>query len=496
MATIGNDSGGRKRILFIAADGKRKTVRIGKASLSDAQKFKGNIELLATAAHLGHAPDPVISQWLSERSDDMHQRIAAVGLAKPRTFTTHSLAAFIDNYIVDRTNAKPRTIINLKAARKELVEFFGPDRSLSDISEGDADEFWRYLLRPRTAGDNKRKALGLNTVRRICGRAKQFLKFAVRKRMIQANPFIDLKTHVRASDADREFYITADMAAKVIDKCPDIEWKLIFALSRWGGLRCPSEHLALRWGDIDWGTNRITVHSPKTEHHEGKASRQLPIFPELYPILREGLEAAPEGSEYVITRYRDAGANLRTTMCKIIERAGFEPWPKLFHNLRATRQTELEETFPSHVVCAWIGNSEQVARKHYLRVNDDHFAKAIGDTDRAAQNQAQQPPAKAGNGRKAHGQKTQKPLKTGAFAKQSYPQWESNVPALHGDNGENSACAAHDNGTPEDLANVIAAWPSLSAPVRAGVVAFIEAAQGAGDERRRSESEDDPSLAG
>ena len=60
------------------------------------------------------------------------------------------------------------------------------------------------------------------------------------------------------------------------------------------------------------------------------------------------------------------------------------PWPKLFHNLRATRQTELEENFPTHVVCKWLGNSAAVARKHYLQVTDEHFPKA-------AQNPAQHP---------------------------------------------------------------------------------------------------------
>ena len=25
----------------------------------------------------------------------------------------------------------------------------------------------------------------------------------------------------------------------------------------------------------------------------------------------------------------------------------------------------------------WLGNSEQVARKHYLQVTDDHYAKAL-----------------------------------------------------------------------------------------------------------------------
>ncbi len=66
---------------------------------------------------------------------------------------------------------------------------------------------------------------------------------------------------------------------------------------------------------------------------------------------------AEPGAEFVIQRYRSTNANLRTQLERIIRKAGLKPWPKLFHNLRATRQTELEETFPTHVVCEWLGNS-------------------------------------------------------------------------------------------------------------------------------------------
>lgn len=83
----------------------------------------------------------------------------------------------------------------------------------------------------------------------------------------------------------------------------------------------------------------------------------IPIFPELRKPLNEVWELAGEKQEFVITRYRDANQNLRTTFLKIIKRAGLEPWPRLFHNLRATRETELAEPFPMHVVCEWIGNS-------------------------------------------------------------------------------------------------------------------------------------------
>lgn len=45
--------------------------------------------------------------------------------------------------------------------------------------------------------------------------------------------------------------------------------------------------------------------------------------------------------------------------------------------MRATRQTELERSFPLHVVCSWLGNTESIARKSYLLVTESDFEKAI-----------------------------------------------------------------------------------------------------------------------
>jgi hypothetical protein len=121
----------------------------------------------------------------------------------------------------------------------------------------------------------------------------------------------------------------------------------------------------------------MIVTSPKTEHHDGKESRVVPIFQELRPYLEEAYALAPDGTEFAITRYRHSNANLRTALIRYIRRAGLEPWPKLFNNLRSSCQTELEEHFPTHVVCAWLGNSERIAREHYLQVTDTHFERAI-----------------------------------------------------------------------------------------------------------------------
>ena len=127
---------------------------------------------------------------------------------------------------------------------------------------------------------------------------------------------------------------------------------------------------------MDWERGRLRVPSPKAGHHEGKDSRIIPIFPELYPYVREVFEQAPEESTYVITRYRDEYTNLRTHFLRINRKAGLQPWAKPWHNLRSTRQTELVETHPIHVVCAWLGNSRAVAQEHYLQLTDAHFDSA------------------------------------------------------------------------------------------------------------------------
>ena len=186
------------------------------------------------------------------------------------------------------------------------------------------------------------------------------------------------------ANPERFYFVTREEISRVFDACPDAQWRLIFALSRFVGMRCPSEHLRLRWCDIDWANNRIHITSPKTEHHVGGESRVAPLFPELRPFLRDCFEQAADGDEFVITRYREATQNLGTQGKRIVRQAGLKPWPKLFQNLRSTRETELAEDYPMHVVCAWIGNSQPIAAKHYLQVTDAHFSRAVECTESSA----------------------------------------------------------------------------------------------------------------
>ncbi len=386
MASIAKDANGRKRIQFFNPDGQRKTLRIGKATMQQAGAVRLRIELLVAAKINGTAPDDDTSRWVASIGDELHAKLAEHGLVSPRAKVEQTtLGPFLESYIAGRSDVKGSTATVYGHTQRCLVEYFGNDRRLKEITPADADDWRRWLARPVDDEQPAEGGQGLadNTARRRCGIAKQFFRAAVRRRLITENPFADMKGVGVVAKRDRDYFVSRKDSAKVLDACPDAQWRLLFALSRFGGLRCPSEHLGLRWGDIDWQRNRMIVRSPKTAHHEGKAERVVPIFPELRPFLEAVWEQAKPGTEYVITRYRGDNANLRTQLLRIIRKAGLTAWPKLFQNLRSTRQTELEETFPSHVVCAWLGNSPRVAAKHYLQVTDEHFAKA---TASAAQN--------------------------------------------------------------------------------------------------------------
>lgn len=225
---------------------------------------------------------------MADRDNDFHSKLAQCGLVSPRVKSVSiKLGDFLDNYIVGRADVKEATRTHLIRAPNDLVAYFGADKAMHEVTPGDADDFRRQL----SGADN--------TIRRTCGRAKQFFRAALRKRLVAESPFADMKdTNVRANRS-RDCFVTRKEATAVLNSCPDNQWRLLFALCRFGGLRYPSEPLVIRWGDVDWEHDKIMVDSPKT------GPRLIPIFPEVRPYLEKAWDEAAEGAEFVITRYRD-----------------------------------------------------------------------------------------------------------------------------------------------------------------------------------------------
>ncbi len=393
MATIGTEGTNRRRILFVAADGKRKTIRLGKMSLVKAEKIKTKIESLI-AGQISGSIDDEDSKWLAKLPDKLHKRIAAAGLVKPRQPGTEApkftLGKLHTEYFAALT-CKPGTRAAHKQGADSVLNFFGAATPLSEITPLLAMK-WQQSLRAEDLADA--------TISKRTLTAKMMFARAVDWDLIEKNPFAKLKAGDQKNDA-RKYFVPREAVAKILDACPDAEWRLIVALARYGGLRTPSEIYPLKWSDIDFEHGRIHITSPKTAHHKGKGERVCPLFPELEKPLLDVQSQAAEGSEYVITRYRHMNTNLRTHFRRIIKNAGLVPWERLFQNLRASRASELADQYPGFVAAAWLGHSEEVAKGHYWMTLESHFAKALGKpTEKAAQNQAQQPPEIIGSVRK------------------------------------------------------------------------------------------------
>jgi integrase len=397
MASICNDPGGRKRIVFEAPNGTRPAVRLGAVPTSVAKDFAGKVDHLIACHSAPHLVSDDVLRWAKSLPPKQYAKLVAADLLPPlesATTPTITLAGFLDEYF-NALKVKPGTATAYGHTRRNLLAHFGADRNILAITHKDADAFHTWLAKhdfARATPGAKPRRLSAATVSRRILCARHIFNKAQRWKYLVDNPFAGIKAG-QQRNAARKYFVPREMIDAAIASCPDAQWKLLIALSRYGGLRCPSEHLALKWADVDWERGALTVPSSKTEHQEGGESRVLPLFPELRPHLLAVFDAAEPGEEFIITRYRTVAVNLRTQFLRILKRAGVRPWPRLFQNLRATRETELMREYPIETVCAWIGNTPEVAVVHYLNdpMKDDHFRRASGTTaevDKAARNPA------------------------------------------------------------------------------------------------------------
>ncbi len=407
MASISRDKNGRRRILFVAPDGRRPTIRLGKVSQRTAEGIKYRVEQLLEAINFNRSMEADLAQWVMDLEPRLAKRLARAGLIpNPEPKPAATLGPFLTDFTTRRIDVKPATKEVWSQVVRNLLDHFGADRDLADVSEPDAEDFKMFLVAQKLAPTTVSKRLQF---------ARMFFRAAKKRKLIADNPFAEVSAKAVLRQ-DRQRFLTREEADRLLAVC-NPTWRVIVALSRYGGLRCPSEVLSLRWQDLDWETSRIVVQSPKTEHHVGKASRTIPLFAELRPILAEAFDLAPEGAVYVVGgNHREAAntasgwrnCNLRTQFERIVKRAGLQPWPRLFHAMRASRETELAKEYPIHVVTAWLGNTPRIALKHYLQVTDADFERAAEVAEKSgaesgapsAQNAAQ--PGRATNGGESH----------------------------------------------------------------------------------------------
>ena len=378
MASLSYDRTNNRWVLqFKTPLGKRRSVSM-KATRgrdkgeSKAAVMKNHVEELVNAVQYGNSVPPQVACWvetLHTKSPKTHDQLVAAGLVEQRCAPELAqLGPFLDKWFADRQGTKRSTELTWRNAERNLKAFFGADKNLRQITQDDAENFERWL--------KTNENLSAATVRKRVSISKQMLASACKSRIITENPFHEMKTGSLANKK-RQYFVTHQETRKVLDACSNAEWRSLVALARYGALRISSEIRELKWDEINWAADCFQIHAPKTEHHEGDGDRVVPLFPEIRQELSELWEQTEPGEVYVLPNLRHT-TNVLPTLRRIIERAGLKVWPKPWHNLRASRATELENQFGAHKATQWCGHTEKIAEVHYWMVTDDAVSEAAG----------------------------------------------------------------------------------------------------------------------
>ncbi len=135
MASISTDKSGNRRIQFVAPDGKRPAIRLGKIAKRAAEAVKFRVEQLLAAKLTGHAIEADTARWLAELEPAMVDKLAKVGLIAARQSEGElTLGQHLENYFAKRGDVKESTQTNWSHSRRCLLAFFGVDRPLSSIT--------------------------------------------------------------------------------------------------------------------------------------------------------------------------------------------------------------------------------------------------------------------------------------------------------------------------------------------------------------------------
>ena len=389
MASVSKDGKGW-RVCFTDPDGKRKTLRLGAVDKKTAESIRCHVEALLAAKTAGLSVRQETAAWLAAIGETLRDRLARAGLveAKARLTVADWFAQWRERKRAE--GQAPCTLAKLGFDTRAFVALFG-DRALAAITAADGERLVEHL---------RGRGLRPATIHKQLQRTRQAFGDAVKRGLLEKNPLQYVR--VSAGDpSDRRAYVSTADVAKCIEAAPNAHWRLLIALARFGGLRIPSEAFSLRWEHVDWERGRLTIESPKGKAG-GKPYRVAPLFPALRPYLEEAFELAETGDVFVFPeawRKRAQGphgwinANMRTVFEKIVRRAGLTPWPRLWHNLRASCESDLAANFPLATVTKWLGNTPSVALRHYVDPTDSAFNQALNwnpTGDAVAQNPALQ----------------------------------------------------------------------------------------------------------
>ena len=205
---------------------------------------------------------------------------------------------------------------------------------------------------------------------------KTVFQFGVDNELIEKNP---LRRWKKPKERPRDTRLTVTDLNKIKAAAePHLAWAIEVAWNL--GVRTgPSELLALKWSDVDWENQTVTVYATKT-----KTRRIIPISDEFLARLREVKEAAQSPSivEYQGRPVKQISRAMRTA-CR---RAGIT-YPVVLYDVRHLFATTLlREGGDLSAVSNLMGHSSiQMTANNYYHLLGDEKRRTIAKLPRLEQ---------------------------------------------------------------------------------------------------------------
>ena len=382
----GTKGSNRWRLQF-RVDGKQRQLRLGSIRESAAHAIQRNVDELLTSHRLKMKPDGRVQEWLMRVDRRLLKRLENVGItdqvhdviahryrleSAEENKSEATLGSLRDWYLQQRKpESAKQSNRNMSSVTQTFVDYCA-QHGIVNVDDLTQEFAFNYQL-------HRRQAKAEATVSKDIKVLKTMFSYAVRAGQTSQNPFAELKP---GSDLnlDRQQVISVEDTLKIIEASPNSTWRVLIALARFGGLRCPSELTNLMWSDVNWDSKTLRVESPKTKRH-GKSERTIPIFAILHQELAKHHEEVGESAEYVIDNpsLRKTGASLATRFNAIAKNAGVGTIPRPFPNMRMSCANDMARIpgITTKNLTDWMGHDIKTALKHYQRTTQADFMKAL-----------------------------------------------------------------------------------------------------------------------
>ena len=208
---IKRQTNGGWRLTVRTVDGDRRNIKLNRSTTAkDALKFKTTVLELVQSTRFGQDYTPKQIAWMKDLDEKLAKKVQRLGIAfdfenvpTEEEKEIPTISSYIDE-MLKRSAVGDTTANKLELLGQLLIEKFGEEKRLDEITKGDALEFQNWLYSVKGLAKN-------STVRRYIGYARQIWHDAISFEIVKVNPFVQKKIVARVvTNKERHYYITPE----------------------------------------------------------------------------------------------------------------------------------------------------------------------------------------------------------------------------------------------------------------------------------------------